>query len=105
MPSDSKKPAVPASPCPPNEPNSFWAPCPTKNAPTTTRSTKSAMSTCDLPQGLLRLHRQIPGPHRAHTRRPVPAGWFSLGRRGGEQLGRDAIGRVVRAAEQPAREL
>ena len=36
-PMESKAPAVASSPCPPNQPKSFWVPCAMKVPPTATR--------------------------------------------------------------------
>src|SRR4051812_21040925 len=40
----SKKPAVPSRPWPPNQPNSFWVPCPTNSGPMTSRRAVRPMS-------------------------------------------------------------
>src|SRR5581483_7403695 len=43
-PRDSRKPAVPARPWPPNQPNSFWAPWAARMPPTARRMSSRAMS-------------------------------------------------------------
>src|SRR3990172_1985335 len=88
-PSDTSQPAVPLTPCPPNQPNSFCAPCPATSSPPTTLKINRALSmphTSQAASPRLRLHR-LAAHHRVlvglgrseERRRDLPAPEFRAG--------------------------
>src|SRR3990170_5337695 len=85
-PSDASQPAVPLMPCPPNQPNSFCAPCPATSRPPTSLRINRALSipyTSQAASPRLCLHRLAAHRHvlvglgrRGRHRRDLPAQEF-----------------------------